>query len=107
MQPQDVRRVGVVGCGLMGSGIAEVAARVGIDVVVLEPTEELLAVGRGRIEASTARAVERGRLSEADRDAVLGRIQGVTDFGAFADVDVAIEAATEEEQGKLAIFRSL
>ncbi|MGE5225897.1 MAG: 3-hydroxybutyryl-CoA dehydrogenase [Planctomycetaceae bacterium] len=107
MQAQDVRRIGVVGCGLMGSGIAEVAARVGIDVVVLEPSDELLAAGRGRIETSTARAVERGRLSEADRDAVLGRIEGVTDVGAFADVDVAIEAATEEEQGKLAIFRSL
>jgi 3-hydroxybutyryl-CoA dehydrogenase len=107
VRAQDVRRVGVVGCGLMGSGIAEVAARVGIDVVVLEPTDELLAAGRARIETSTGRAVERGRLSEADRDALLGRVEGVTDVGAFVDVDVAIEAATEEEQGKLAIFRSL
>jgi 3-hydroxybutyryl-CoA dehydrogenase len=104
---QDVRHVGVVGCGLMGSGIAEVVARVGIDVTVLEPTDELLASGRRRIEDSTGRAAERGKLSADDRDAILGRIRGTTDASALADVDVAIEAATEDEDGKLEIFRTL
>jgi 3-hydroxybutyryl-CoA dehydrogenase len=73
----------------------------------MEPSEELLAAGRGRIETSTARAVTRGRLSEVDREAILARIHGVTDLEAFADVDVAIEAATEDEQAKLSIFRGL
>jgi 3-hydroxybutyryl-CoA dehydrogenase len=107
VEAQDVRHVGVVGCGLMGSGIAEVAARVDVEVTVLEPTDELLASGRRRIEASTSRAVERGRLSAVDREAILGRIRGSTDIADFADVDVAIEAATEDEQGKLSIFRQL
>ena len=107
MEPQDVRHVGVVGCGLMGAGITEVVARVGIEVTVLEPTQELLEAGRGRIATSTARAVERGRLSEADREGLLGRIRGETDAGAFADVDLVIEAATEDERGKLEIFRAI
>lgn len=107
MEPQDVRHVGVVGCGLMGAGIAEVVARVGIDVTVLEPTDELLDAGRARIEASTARAVERGRLSDADRRALLDRIGGRTDTAAFADVDLVIEAATEDEPRKLEVFRAL
>lgn len=107
MEPQDVRHVGVVGCGLMGSGIAEVAARVGIDVTFVEPTQDLVDAGRGRIEASTARAVDRGKLSAADRDAILARVRGAIDFAGFADADLVIEAATEDERGKLAIFRAV
>ncbi len=107
MEPQDVQHVGVVGCGLMGAGIAEVVARVGISVTVLEPTQDLVDAGRGRIEASTARAVERGRLSEADRQALLGRIAGATEVTAFADADLVIEAATEDEAGKLQILRAV
>jgi 3-hydroxybutyryl-CoA dehydrogenase len=91
----------------MGSGIAEVVARAGIDVSVLEPTQELLEAGRGRIEASTGRAVDRGKLSEADRDAIVGRIAGVTDVQRLGDVDLVIEAATEDVTGKVAIFREL
>jgi 3-hydroxybutyryl-CoA dehydrogenase len=70
MQAEEVRNAGVVGYGLMGSGIAEVLAAAGIDVVVLEPTEALLAAGRERLEASTARAVARGKMEGADRAAV-------------------------------------
>jgi 3-hydroxybutyryl-CoA dehydrogenase len=103
MEPQDVQHVGVVGCGLMGAGIAEVVARVGISVTVLEPSQDLVDAGRGRIDASTARAVERGRLSEADRQDLLG----ATDVAAFADTDLVIEAATEDEAGKLQILRSV
>ena len=71
MRAEDVRTVGVVGCGLMGSGIAEVAAGAGQDVVVLETSEELLRRGRARIESSTAKSVERGRLAADERDSVL------------------------------------
>ena len=107
MEPQDVRQVGVVGCGLMGSGIAEVVARVGIDAVFLEPTNELVAAGRARIEASTARAVDRSKLTADDREAILGRVHGVTDIEAFAEVDLVVEAATEDPAIKLATFSAL
>jgi 3-hydroxybutyryl-CoA dehydrogenase len=107
MRAEEVRKAGVVGLGLMGSGIAEVLANAGIDVVALEPTEALLAAGRERIEASTARAVARAKMAEDDRAGILGRIRGVTDASGFADADLVIEAATEDEPAKIAIFRSL
>lgn len=107
MEPGDVRTIGVVGCGIMGSGIAEVAARAGIDVVVLEPTPDLVAAGLARIETSTGRAVERGKITEGDRDAVLARVQGETDPAAFAQVDMVIEAATEDPAVKLEMFARL
>ncbi len=107
MQAEEVRKAGVVGYGLMGSGIAEVLAGAGIEVAVLEPTEALLATGRERIEASTARAVARGKMDEADCAALLERVHGTTEAGGFADVDLVVEAATEDEPAKVAIFRSL
>ena len=72
MRAEDVRTVGVIGCGLMGSGIAEVVARAGQDAVVLETSDELVERGRQRIETSTLRAVERGRLDAEERATVLG-----------------------------------
>jgi 3-hydroxybutyryl-CoA dehydrogenase len=107
MKVEDVRTVGVVGCGLMGSGIVEVAARAGQRVVYLESSDELVESGRRRIELSTLRAVERRRLAANDRDDVLGRISGTTDLGALADADLLIEAATEDRDTKLEIFRRL
>ena len=107
MDAKDVRTVGVVGCGLMGSGIVEVAARVGIDAIFLEPTDELVEAGRARIETSTARALERGKLTAGDRDDALGRVSGVTDIAAFAQVDLVIEAATEDPAIKVETFRRL
>jgi 3-hydroxybutyryl-CoA dehydrogenase len=107
MEPQGVHRVGVIGYGLMGSGIAEVVARVGIDVTVIEPSQDLLERGGARVEGSTGRAVERGKLTEADREGILGRIHGATDVAALADVDLVIEAATEDLDEKLSIMRSL
>ena len=107
MEPSDVRTVGVVGCGLMGSGIVEVVARVGLEAIYLEPTDELVEAGRGRIEDSTARALDRKKLTAEDRDAMLGRVNGVTDAAAFADVDLVIEAATEDPAIKLETFRKL
>ena len=107
MEARDVRTVGVVGCGLMGSGIVEVVARIGIDVVYLEPSDGLVEAGRERIETSTGRALERGKLTAEDRDAILARIGGSTEIAAFSDVDLVIEAATEDPEIKLETFRKL
>jgi 3-hydroxybutyryl-CoA dehydrogenase len=105
MRGEDVRSVAVVGCGLMGSGIAEVAARAGQRVTYLEASDELVSAGRDRIERSMLRAVERGKLEERERDDALDRISGTTDVGALADAELVIEAATEHRETKLAIFR--
>ena len=107
MEAGDVRTVGVVGCGLMGSGIVEVVARSGIDAIYLEPTAELVEAGRGRVERSTAKAVERGKLEAEDRDAILGRVRGTVDAGDLAGVDLVIEAATEDPAVKIETFRRL
>jgi len=107
MRAEDVRTVGVIGCGLMGSGISEVVARAGQTAVVLEATDELVERGRQRIETSTLRAVERGRLDAEQRTAVLGRISLTTDVQDLADVDLVIEAATEDHDTKVGMFRRL
>lgn len=107
MRGEDVGTLGVVGCGLMGSGIVEVAARAGQSVTYLESSEELVEAGRSRIEVSTLRAVERDRLAAADRDDLLGRISGTTDVHELAGVDLVIEAATEDRDTKVEVFRTL
>ena len=107
MRAEDVRTVGVIGCGLMGSGIAEVVARAGQHAVVLETSDELVERGRQRIETSTLRAVERNRLDAQEREAVLGRISLTTDVQDLADVDLVIEAATEDHDTKVGMFRRL
>ncbi|RKN12735.1 3-hydroxybutyryl-CoA dehydrogenase [Streptomyces radicis] len=103
----DIERVGVVGCGQMGAGIAEVCARAGLDVRVAETTGEALEIGRTRLAASLARAAERGKIGEDERDAALDRITFTTDLGAFADRDLVIEAVVEQEQVKAEIFQVL
>lgn len=107
MRAEDVRTVGVIGCGLMGSGISEVVARAGQTAVVLETTDELVERGRQRIETSTLSAVERGGLDAEERTAVLGRISLTTDVQDLADVDLVIEAATEDHDTKVGMFRRL
>jgi 3-hydroxybutyryl-CoA dehydrogenase len=107
MRAEDVRTVGIIGCGLMGSGIAETVARAGQTVVFLEASDELVQRGRSRIETSTLRAVERGRLETAERDMLLGRISGTTDVQELADVDLVIEAANEDHDTKVGLFRRL
>jgi len=107
MRAEDVRTVGIIGCGLMGSGIAETVARAGQTVVFLEASDELVERGRNRIETSTLRAVERGRLETAERETLLGRISGTTDVHELADVDLVIEAATEDHDTKVGMFRRL
>ncbi len=107
MEASEIGRAGVIGCGLMGSGIVEVFARAGIDVTVMELDEELLATGLGRLETSTAKAVDRGKLSDPEREALIARVTGTTHVSDLADVDVVVEAATENEAAKLAILRSV
>ena len=107
MRPADIRHVGVVGAGLMGSGIVEVCARAGLRVTFVEGSEELVAAGRGRIERSIGKAVERGKLDAAAAEEALGRIDATTELAGLADVDLVIEAATEDRGAKAAIFDEL
>ena len=99
--------VGVVGAGIMGAGIAEVAARRGCDVLVLEVSEQAAAAGRGRIAASMARAVSGGKLTAPEGDAALGRLRFTTTYDDFADRDVVIEAIVEDEAEKITVFQAL
>jgi 3-hydroxybutyryl-CoA dehydrogenase len=103
----QINKVGVVGAGLMGSGIAEVCARSGLEVMVTEVSEPALAAARKRIETSFNRAVERGKLAPADRDAALARMTYTTDMDAFADRELVIEAIAEAEQAKVEVFTAL
>jgi 3-hydroxybutyryl-CoA dehydrogenase len=100
-------RIGVVGCGLMGSGIAEVVARAGLDVVVVEDGEAAAKAGRARIEGSLATAVDRGKLDGADRDAALDRIRVGADIEQLADRQLVVEAVLEDEAAKVAVFDRL
>lgn len=99
--------VGVVGGGIMGSGIAEVAARAGLEVTVREVDEVAAASARHRIAVSTARAVSAGKLGEADREAALARLSFTTDLADLADRDVVIEAVVEDGTEKTAVFAAL
>lgn len=103
----EIRRVGVIGCGLMGSGIAEVSARSGLDVKVTEASADALAAGRARIEKSLDRGVRNGKLSAEDRDEALGRITFSTDLGDLADRQLTVEAVAENEQVKTEVFATL
>lgn len=107
MQIQDVRTVGVVGCGLMGSGIAEICARAGFQVLVREVNEALLQKGLDRIRASMAKAVERGKLSAVEMEAAWGRIRGTLQMEDFAACDLVIEAVVEEMGTKKQVFAAL
>lgn len=102
-----IERAGVVGSGLMGSGIAEVLVRAGLDVVVRDISEEAVAAGRARIEKSLARGVERGKLTAEERDAALERLTFTVDLADFADRQLVIEAASENEEIKKSIFAEL
>lgn len=102
-----IERVGVVGCGLMGSGIVEVVAKCGYTVIVREQTPELLNAGMKRLNDSLERAVSKGKLAAADRDAAQARIIGTTDMGAFSECDLVIEAVVENLDLKRKIFAEL
>ena len=103
----DIKRVGVLGCGLMGSGIAQVAATAGYDTIVRDVSKELLERGRAGIEKSLARFVEKGKLPAADRDATLQRLTYTTSVADLKPVDIVVEAITEDLGLKNALFKEL
>jgi len=102
-----IERVGVVGCGLMGSGIAEVCARAGMDVVVREYDAASAEAGLGRIRTSLDRAVRAGKLDELGRDEAFGRISLTTDYAELSDRELVIEAVVEDEALKSEVFATL
>lgn len=103
----EIRKVGVVGCGTMGSGICEVASRSGFEVVFTEISEEAVAAGRQRIEGSVRKAVERGKMEQAEADAVLDRISSSTSNADLAGCDLVFEAVPEQLEIKKALFAEL
>lgn len=107
MNAGGVERIGVLGCGLMGSGIAEVCARSGAAVVVVEANDDAVASGRKRVITSLDKAVAAGRLDGAVRDDILARISFGTDIGSFADRQLVIEAVPEIIELKLDAFRRI
>jgi 3-hydroxybutyryl-CoA dehydrogenase len=104
---QQIGSVGVLGAGLMGHGIAQVAAQAGYQVVLREVDDATLQKGIGKIEKQLARAVEKGKSSQEDADAVRGRIAGTTDYGDLAGCDLVIEAITESLPLKLEMWKQL
>jgi 3-hydroxybutyryl-CoA dehydrogenase len=103
----EIKRVGVLGAGLMGHGIAQVAAQSGYDVVLREVDQGKLDKGLGKIEKQLARAVEKGKLEQGDADAVRGRIKGTLDYSDLADCDLVIEAITEDLGEKLEMWKEV
>jgi 3-hydroxybutyryl-CoA dehydrogenase len=104
---ERVATVGVIGGGIMGTGIAEVSARAGCDVVICEVNEAYAESALGRVRKSLARAEKTGKLATADREAAEGRVRAVTDIADLADRDLVIEAVIEDEAEKIAIFQAL
>jgi 3-hydroxybutyryl-CoA dehydrogenase len=103
----EIKRVGVVGVGIMGAGIAQVASQAGYQVIVREINEELLKKGLGSINSFLAKSVEKGRMTQQDKEAVMGRIQGTLSLGDFKDCDFVIEAVMENLDLKKKVFAEL
>src|SRR5437763_8358475 len=103
----EIQRIGVIGVGLMGAGVAEVCARTGYDTLVREINDELLAKGLERIEASKQTAVYRGKLAAAEQEAARSRVRGTTRLEDFSNRDLVIEAAIEDLQLKKERFAQL
>jgi 3-hydroxybutyryl-CoA dehydrogenase len=102
-----IERIGVVGCGLMGSGIAEVCARAGLEVMVREVDEEAAESGRARLVKSLDRGLSAGKLTEDERDAAVARLAFTTELADLADRQLVVEAVVEDEAMKVDIFRQL
>jgi len=103
----EIKKIGVVGCGLMGGGITQLAAQSGYQVVVAEANKELLEKGLKSIDHFMSRAVEKGRMSEEDKQAALSRIRGTVDMDDFAGCDLVIEAVVDTMDLKHDIFSKL
>jgi 3-hydroxybutyryl-CoA dehydrogenase len=100
-------KVGVLGCGLMGAGIVEVCIKSGHPTVVREVTKEFLDKGLKRIDDSMGKAIQKGKLTQAERDAARARLTGTTDFGPLAECDIIIEAITEDRAAKAALWKEV
>ena len=103
----EIKKVGVEGCGLMGSGIAEVCVRSGYDVVVAEVNQEFLDKGMKRLNDSLDRAEKKGKMEQQERDAISGRLKGTIDMNDFKDRDLVIEAVIENLEEKKRVFAEL
>ena len=104
---KGIERVGVIGTGQMGAGIAEVSARAGVDVLAYEPTEELTAAGKARITKSLERGVSTGKITEGERDQALASLRFTTNLADLSDRQLVIEAVIEDEAVKGKIFAEL
>lgn len=102
-----IKTVGVVGCGQMGSGIVEIAAKAGFEVVTREVNQELLDRGLGRIARSLEKAVSRGKLEADAKEEILSRITGTTELADMADCDLVMEAVVEDKELKMQLFAEL
>ncbi len=107
VQHDRIERIGVVGCGLMGSGIAEVSARAGLDVIVREVDAGAAEAGQKRLTGSLDRGVRSGKLTEAERDAALAKLTFTTDLADLADRQLVVEAVVEDEDMKTEVFTAL
>ena len=103
----EISKVGVLGCGLMGHGIAQICAQAGWDVVVREVSQEKLDAGVGKIDKQLGRTVEKGRMEQGDADAIRGRIEPTLEYSSLADCDLVIEAITEDLGQKLDMWKEV
>jgi len=103
----DIKKVGVVGAGAMGNGIAQVAAQIGCDVVMRDIKDEFVERGMKSIDGFLSKGVEKGKLKAEEKDAILGRIKGTTDMDQLKDVDFVIEAVIEDLELKKSVFKEL
>lgn len=103
----EIRKVGVLGCGLMGSGIAQVAAMAGFETIVREVSDELIQKGFGGIEKSLAKFAEKGTITSEQQQEIRGRLRGTTTFDDLADCDIIIEAIIENIEEKQKTYRQL
>jgi 3-hydroxybutyryl-CoA dehydrogenase len=103
----EIKRVGVLGCGLMGSGIAQISAAAGYDTIVREVSDEVVQKGIGGIGRQLGKQVEKGKLAADDRDALLGRLRGTSNLEELKDCDIVIEAIVENLDLKNEIWRTL
>lgn len=103
----SIKKVGVIGAGTMGNGIAQVCASAGLDVVMVDISIEAVQHGIATVSNSLDKLIKKEKLNAADKNAILGRIQGTTEYGQLASVDLAIEAATENQPLKLRILKEI
>ena len=103
----EIEKVGVLGCGLMGHGIAQICAQAGWTVVVREVDQDRLDAGLAKIDKQLGRAVDKGKIEQADSDAIRGRLEGTLDYADLAECDLVIEAITEDLDAKLEMWRQV